>query len=159
MRRFGLIGFLALLLLVGAVGAVSYNLGVSAGAADAAIAEGASVIYAPGAGISPFALIVGGFFVIMLIGFIAKGFAGPRRGMGPGPWGRGRYGHGSWDDGDVPEPFRPMLERWHKDAHARSSGAGTAPPPGGRAPAGPPPGPGMAPTGPGVTRTGPSTGP
>jgi hypothetical protein len=147
MRRFGLLGFLVLLLLVGAVGAVSYNLGVSAGAADAAIAEGASVIYAPGAGTSPFALILGFFFVVMIIGFVAKAFAGPRMPMGPGPWGRGRHGgRGHWDSEDVPEPFRPMLERWHRDAHASpppgASGAPSAGQTAGRPrpPGAPPPG-------------------
>lgn len=124
MRRFGLAAFLALALLVGAVGAVAYNLGVSAGAADAAIAAGASVIYAP-ATFSPFGLILGGFFLILLIGFIARAIAGPRRHMRPGGpplgprgWGPSGRHRGDWDHETVPEPFRPMLARWHRDAHA-----------------------------------------
>lgn len=145
MRRFGLAAFLALILLVGVTGLVAYNLGVSAGAADAAIEAGAAVIYAPAA-ISPFGLIIGAFFLVLLIGFIARAFAGPRRHMGPGGWGRhmgyGRHG-GDWDHETVPEPFRPMLERWHRDAHtgsgAASHAAGTSAPPPGRAPGATPP--------------------
>ena len=142
MRRFGLFGFVVLLLLVGAVGLVAYNLGVSAGATDAAIAEGAAVIYAPGAGISPFGLIVGFFFVVLILGFIAKAFAGPRMIGGPGPWGhRGRGWRADWSHEDVPEQFRPMLERWHRSAHdpAPDSGPTQAAPP---RPAGPPLAPG-----------------
>ena len=126
MRRFGLAAFLALTLLVGVVGVVAYNLGVSAGAADAAIAAGASVIYAP-ATFSPFGLIIGGFFLVMLIAFVAKAIAGPRRHMGPGGWGPGGWGpggrhRGDWDHETVPEPFRPMLQRWHEQAHATPDG-------------------------------------
>jgi len=130
MRRFGLLGFLVLLLLVGAVGAVSYDLGVSAGAAEAAIAEGASVIYAPTASFSPFALILGLFFMVVLIGFVARSFAGPRMAVGRGPWGHGRHsGSGGPGHEEVPGPFRPMLERWHSDAHAASRATGSAGPP------------------------------
>jgi hypothetical protein len=141
MRRFGLAAFLALTLLVGVIGVVAYDLGVSAGAADAAIEAGASVIYAP-ATFSPFGLIIGAFFVILLIGFSARAIAGPRRHKGPGrhmgpggwggpggPWRRG----GDWDHESVPEPLRPMLERWHRDAHASAA----APSPGGDSGAGP----------------------
>ncbi len=152
MRRFGLLGFMALLLLVGAAAAVTYNLGVSAGAAEAALAEGAAVIYAPAAGFSPFGLILGLFFVVLLIGFVAKAFAGPRMAMGhgrgpwgygPGPWGYGRSGrHGDLDQQDVPEHFRPMLARWHRDAHAAPPSNGpeqTAAPHGADQAAPPPP--------------------
>jgi hypothetical protein len=145
MRRFGLAAFLALTLLLGVTGLVAYNLGVSAGAADAAIEAGAAVIYAPAA-ISPFGLIIGAFFLVLLIGFIARAFAGPRRHMGAAGWGRHMGpGHhrGDWDHETVPEPFRPMLERWHDDAHtaagakapgadaggASGGGAGGAAPP------------------------------
>ena len=127
MRRFGLLGFTALLLLVGAVGVVSYNLGVSAGAADAAIAAGASVIYTAGAGISPFALILGLFFLVLVIALVARSFAGPRMAMGAGSWGhRSHRGRGGWDHDEVPEPFRPMLERWHREAHTPGDSTGTA---------------------------------
>lgn len=147
MRRFGLFGFLVLLLLVGAVGAVSYNLGISTGAAEAALADGAAVIYAPAAGLSPFGLILGFFFVVLIIGFIGKAFAGPRMAMGPGHW--GHRGRGAWADGhdhDVPEPFRPMLERWHQAAHAPTAAGMPGTPPGSRPPEPPrPPQPGGGP--------------
>ena len=130
MRRIGIVAFAALLLLVGAVGFVAYNLGVSAGAADAAIAAGASVIYAPAA-VSPFGIILGAFFLILALGFIVKVIAGPRRHRGSGSWGHGPWGMGGpgrpggpWspDQETVPEPFKPMLERWHREAHAEPSG-------------------------------------
>jgi hypothetical protein len=130
MRRFGFLGFLVLLLLVGVVGAVGYNLGVSAGAADAALAEGATVVYTAGGGFSPFALIAGFLLVVLAIGFIGRTLAGPRMGMGPGYWGyRGRGARREWHGEDVPEPFRPMLERWHRGAHGASAPGG-APDPG-----------------------------
>ena len=146
MRRFGFLGFVMLLLLVGAVGAVSYNLGISAGAADAALNEGAAVVYTQGGGFSPFALILGLFIVVMAIGFIARAFAGPRMGIGPGYWGYRSWGpRGDWHHEDVPEPFRPMLERWHQAAHGASASGGPAPtparPPMPGNPAGPPRGP------------------
>jgi hypothetical protein len=139
MRRFGLAAFLAITLLVGVVGAVAYNLGISAGAAEAAISEGASVIYAP-ASFSPLGLLIGGFFLILLVGFVARAFVGPRRAMHAGGWGPGRWSHaeghhrGSWDHESVPPPFQPMLERWHREAHteeqrAGDPGAGTRQPP------------------------------
>lgn len=140
MRRFGLFGFLVLLLLVGAVGAVSYNLGVSTGAAEAAIAEGAAVVYAPAAGLSPFGLVVGFLFLVLIIGFIAKAFAGPRIAMGHGPWGHaGHRWRGDWHDEDVPEPFRPMLDRWHRETHGSPSTQGPTAEGGAPAPQGPPP--------------------
>jgi hypothetical protein len=125
MRRFGLAAFLVLALVVGAVGVVAYNLGVTAGATDAAIAAGASVIYAPAA-FSPFGIIIGLFFLILFLGFASKLIFGPRRHMGPagwgGPGGPGGWGRhrGDWDHETVPEPFRPMLERWHQDAHGEA---------------------------------------
>ena len=86
MRSFRLRAFLALTILVGAVAAVAYNLGLSAGAADVAIAAGASVIYAP-ASISPFAIIFGGFLLLLFIGFLTKAGAGPRHHAADDPWG------------------------------------------------------------------------
>lgn len=138
MRRFGFAAFLALILLVGTVGIAAYDMGLSAGSAETAIADGASVIYAP-ATFSPFGLIIGTFLVIVLIGFIARGFAGPRRHMGPGAWGHygGYRGHG--DHETVPEPFRPMLERWHREAHGAPASAGGTTPPFGPAPQTTPP--------------------
>ena len=141
MRRFGLLAFLVVALLVGAVGVMAYNLGFSAGATDAAIEAGASVIYAPAAGISPFGAIIGLFFVILIIGFVIKAIAGPRVRMGPGPWGRHGRGYPGWDHDTVPDHFRPMLERWHRDVHGSGSATAgqtrSAPPPAGRPTAGP----------------------
>ena len=138
MRSFRLGAFLVLTILVGAVAAVAYNLGLSAGAADVAIAAGASVIYAP-ASISPFAIIFGGFLLLLFIGFLAKVIAGPRHHAAYGPWGRrwGPAGSGGWDGENVPEQVRPMLERWHQRSHADS---GSRPPSGGPAGGGASPG-------------------
>jgi hypothetical protein len=143
-RRYRLLGSLVLALLVGAVGIVAYDIGHSNGAAEAALAEGAAVIYAPASGPSTFALILGLGFAILLIGFVARAIAGPRHPMGRGPWGhrgRGPWGHwgprhrgapGDWDHEDIPEPFRPMLERWHRGVHDAGTdtpaGPGQGPP-------------------------------
>ena len=134
MRSFRIGAFLVLTILVGAVAAVAYNLGLSAGAADAAIAAGASVIYAPAA-ISPFAIIFGVFLLLLFIGFLARVIGGPRRHLAHGAWGRGwgPGGYGHWDGENVPEAFRPVLERWHQQAHT----PGDAGPSGGAGPSGP----------------------
>jgi hypothetical protein len=117
MRRFGFIGFLVLALLVGAVGLVAYNAGISTGAADAALAEGATVVYQP-SNWSPFGLLFGLFFLLLIVGFVSKAIFRPRMPYGLGGWGgRHRAGHRDWDHEDVPEPFRPMLEKWHQRAH------------------------------------------
>ena len=123
MRNFRIGAFLVLTILVGIVGLVAYNLGVSAGTAEAAISAGASVIYTAPV-ISPFAFIIGGFMLLLFIGFLARAFMGPRRHMGPGAWGHyGHRGHRA-DFEDVPEPFRPMLQRWHDQAHAAPAADG-----------------------------------
>jgi hypothetical protein len=129
-RRFGLLGALVLALLIGTVGIVAYNIGLTNGAAEAAMAEGAAVIYAPASGPSTFGLILGLGLAILLIGFVARAFAGPRFPMGHRPWGPRWAGHrgprGDWDHEDVPGPFRPMLERWHRDAHGGGASAPAA---------------------------------
>jgi hypothetical protein len=135
MRSFRIGAFLVLIILVGAVAAVAYNLGVSAGLSDAAVAAGATVVTAPAA-ISPLGIIVGGFFLLLFVGFLAKVIAGPRHYGAYGGWGRGYYRH--WDGENVPEQFRPMLERWHSEAHTSAGG----PPPSGGPTSG---GPGMPP--------------
>ena len=96
--RFGAIGVLVMALLIGAVGLVAYNAGVSTGAAEAAVADGAAVVY-KGAGWSPFGAIFGFFFLFLIFGFIVKAFAFRRWSHGHGGWG-GRHGYGSsrWDD-------------------------------------------------------------
>ena len=146
MRRFGFAAFLALAVVVGAVGVTAYNLGATAGATDAAIAAGASVIYAP-ATFSPLGIVIGLFFLVLFLGFMARFVAGPRRSMGWGGWsgpgGPRRWSHhrGDWDHETVPEPFRSMLERWHRDTHMASSTPGPD-----MRPPKPPAGPGSRPT-------------
>jgi hypothetical protein len=150
MRRFGFFGFLVFALLVGAVGVVAYDMGISTGAADAAIAEGATVVYQPAAW-SPFGLLFGLFFLFLLIGFLGKVFFRPWSPTGHRGWG-GRHwashdwaGHHDRDHEDVPDPFRPMLEKWHHQVHetpagpAEASSAPGAPsaPQGGPSPQGP----------------------
>ena len=117
-----IIGFLVLLLLVGVVGVVAYDAGLTAGINEATIAEGATVVYATGGGgVSVFGVILGLFFLVLLVGLVARLFFGrPAKGVGwgagPGPWGYGRWGrHGTWSHEDVPEPFRPTT-------HSRSPG-------------------------------------
>ena len=95
MRRFGFIGFLVLALLVGAVGVVAYNAGISTGAADAAIAEGATVVYQP-SGWSPLGLVFGLGFLLLVVGFVSKAIFRPRMPYGPGGWG-GRHWAGQRD--------------------------------------------------------------
>ena len=98
MRRFGLPGFLFLALLVGAVGVVAYNAGISTGAAEAALADGATVVYQP-AGWSPFGIIIGFFFLMLIFSFIGKALFWGRMPYGPGGWGGRRFGgHRDWDE-------------------------------------------------------------
>lgn len=95
---------------------MAFHAGVSSGAAEAAIAEGATVVYQP-SGYSPFGAIFGLFFVLLLIGFVMKAFFWRRMSYAAGGWGGHNGKHGSWDRDDVPERFRPMLEGWHRRAH------------------------------------------
>ena len=127
MRRFGFIGFLVLALLVGAVGVVAYNAGISTGAADAAIAEGATVVYQP-SGWPPLGLFFGFFFLLLMVGFVSKAIFRPRMPHGPGGWG-GRHwaAHRDLDHDDVPEPFRSMLQKWHQRAHEAPAGPTAGP--------------------------------
>jgi hypothetical protein len=114
--RFGFIGFLLFALFTGVVGVVAFNAGVSSGAAEAAIAEGATVVYQP-SGFSPFGAIFGFFFLLLVFGFVMKTFMWRRMPSGSGGWGSNHGNHGKWDPDDVPERFRPMLEGWHRRAH------------------------------------------
>lgn len=120
MRSFRIGAVLVLTILVVIVAVAAYAYGLSAGTAEAAVAAGATVVYAP-ATISPLGIIFGGFLLLLFIGFLAKIIVGPRRGpVGPGGWRHGRYG--APDHQDVPEQFRPMLERWHREAHTPGDG-------------------------------------
>ena len=132
MRRIGLVGLLLGGLALGGVGVIAYQMGMTAGATQAAVSAGATVVYgAPwgmGFGFFP---IVGLFFFGLLFLAIIGGFAkraawaragrpgGPGFGPGSGP-GRGPWMHGGWGqatDRPVPPPFDAMLAQWHDQAH------------------------------------------
>ncbi len=150
MRRIGLMGLLLGSLALGGVGIIAYQLGVSAGAASAAVAGGATVVYAApwGAGFGFFPVIGLLFFgllflaVIGSIGRAAWGRGGPGRGpwMGGPAWAHG--GPGAWaHDRPVPPFVQECLARWHAEAHG-------APPAGSPDPAGSTGSPDLAPTDP-----------
>jgi hypothetical protein len=144
MRRIGLVGLLLGGLALGGVGAIAYQMGMTAGASQAAVSAGATVVYAApwGAGVGFFP-IVGLFFFGLLFLAIVGGFArraawaragrpgGPGFGPGFGP-GHGPWMHGGWSpsaDRPVPPPFDEALGRWHERAHgtapAGSTGSGS----------------------------------
>lgn len=119
-RRSGWLRALAILVLVGVIGGIGYTIGLAN--AGTAVATGAApVVYAPwGFGFGFFGLL----FPILIIFLLFAAVGG--RGRGRGHWGPGGYGgyrgHGPdgrpWGDGkDVPPPFEPMLESWHRRAH------------------------------------------
>ncbi len=124
-RGFRLLGALLALVLLGGLFALAYNLGLSAGAASTSTA--ATMVVAYPFGFFHFGFwIFGLFFLILLIGLIVAAFARPHRDRGPW-WGyRGWYGpsgagpHGQGGPRDVPPPFEPMLEAWHRRAHGQA---------------------------------------
>jgi len=139
MRRFGIVGLLVGLLMLGGVGFAAYQLGVDEGTTSAAVEAGASVVYDQGGGGFPFVGLLFGLlslgFVIALVKRTAFGRAG-RQGYGPGfgpgfgpgrgswggPWGgRGPGGAGDAGDRPVPPPFDAMLGRWHAEAHGQAA--------------------------------------
>lgn len=144
MRRIGLVGLLLGGLALGGVGAIAYQLGVTAGTTQAAVSAGATVVYgAPwgmGFGFFP---IVGLFFFGLLFLAIVGGFAkraawaragrpgGPGFGPGHGPWTHGGWGPSS--DRPVPPPMAEMLGRWHDQAHGAEPAGSTGPTPAGQA--------------------------
>jgi hypothetical protein len=156
MRRFGFIGLLVTVLIVGVAGTIGYNWGYSAGLANTAAANGAAVIYGPGygwgGGFPLFGLLFGLFFLFLIFGLIRRaawgwgggrghyaGYGHARGGWGRGPWGGSDSEH-TGAAKDVPPFVDGMLKDWHRQAHdqPRSSTAGTdAPPPasGGPSPA------------------------
>jgi hypothetical protein len=76
---------------------------------------------------------------MLIFSFIGKAFFWGRMPYGPGGLGGRRFGgHRDWDREDVPEPFRPMLERWHRQAHSDGPASGGAPGSGGNSGATPP---------------------
>jgi hypothetical protein len=118
-RGFGLLGFLVGLLLLGVVAAVAYNVGVSAGAGSGGTAA-APVVYGPGWGFGGFGFGFFGFlFFILILALLFRAIFRPW-GWGHHGW-RGGYGPGGWGykgtERDVPPPFEPMLESWHRRMH------------------------------------------
>jgi hypothetical protein len=124
------VGLVLLLVVAG----VAYGLGVNAGAAGGvAPAAGAPVYYGHwfygGFGLFGFLF----FFLILFLIFGAL-FRGRRWGGGHGYGWHGYYGPGAygWKGGeprDVPPPFEPMLESWHKRAHGEQPTASENQPP------------------------------
>ena len=129
MRRFGIVGLLAGLLLLGGIGFTAYQLGVTAGATSAAVEAGATVIvpWGPGLGVGfPFMGLLFGLLFVGLVVAVVRRAAGARMGWaggpgaGPGPWGHG--GPGRWarpEDGSAPPPIDAWLGRWHQQAHSQ----------------------------------------
>jgi hypothetical protein len=117
-RGFGLLGFLVGLLLLGVVAAVAYNVGLSTGAAsDGATAP---VVYGHWFGFGGGFGILGFLFFILILALLFRAIFRPW-GWGHHGW-RGGYGPGGWgykgtETRDVPPPFEPMLESWHRRMH------------------------------------------
>ena len=121
-RGFGLLGFLVGLLLLGVVAAVAYNVGLSSGAAS----DGATAPVAYGHWFG-----FGGFFgfliFILILALLFRAIFRPW-GWGHHGW-RGGYGPGWWgykgtESRDVPPPFEPMLESWHRRMHGETPAEG-----------------------------------
>ncbi len=114
MRRFGLLGVLAVVLLAVIAGAIGYNLGIGANVA-AAGAPVAYPVYGWGFG---FGFPLFGLFFFLIFIFVIFGIV--RRLA----WGAGHRGHGrggrSWERRDIPPFADEMLQRWHSEAHAAS---------------------------------------
>jgi len=134
--RFGFIGFLLIGAFALLVGSVAYNWGLAAGTAQ--VATSGTVVYLHPAGFG-----LGGFlFLFLIAGLVVTAFRARRWAGGPGGpggWGHRSHGHGGWGprmdpndprirqwtDGDVPPPFQPMLDAWHRRAHGPADGPGT----------------------------------
>jgi hypothetical protein len=123
-RGFGLLGFLVGLLLLGVVAVVAYNAGLSTGAASGAASTDTTVpvVYGPGFGWGfgfGFFPIFGFLFFILILALVFRAIFRP---WGGGHGWRGGYGPGWWgyrgtETRDVPPPFEPMLESWHRRMH------------------------------------------
>jgi hypothetical protein len=131
--RFGVFGFLVGLLILGAVAVVAYNLGASAGAVSTGTGAAAPVVYGPwlgfGFGFFPF---FGFLFFILILFLLLRAIFRPWgwghgwRGGYWGGYGPGGSGYKGTETRDVPPPFEPMLESWHKRAHGETPPAGDA---------------------------------
>jgi len=121
------------LVFLGVVAVVAYQVGLSAGAG----AEGtaAPVVYRPWFGFGGFGFF-GFLFFLLILFLIFRAIFRPwgwghgwRGGYGPGWYGSGWYGPKGTETRDVPPPFEPMLESWHRRAHGEAPPAGDAPRP------------------------------
>ena len=119
--RFGFLGILVALILVGIVAAVAYNVGLSAGLTSSG--GTAPVVYGPWLGFGGFHLFGFLFFILifaLILGAIFRprgwGHHGYRGGYGPGGWGAK-----GWEMHDVPPPFEPVLESWHRRMHGEKA--------------------------------------
>lgn len=114
MRVFGRV--LAVLLLIGALGALGYatwNSGYQQGIVESAETTADVVVtapYYPGAWGFGFFWIFKVFFVLLFIGLIARFIFGPRR------WGHHRWGPGGPNEGSRSK-MEERLAEWHRDAH------------------------------------------
>lgn len=117
-RGFGVIGFLVGLLLLGVIAAVAYDVGLSTGAASAGgtvpVVHGHWLGFGGGFG------ILGFLFFILILALIFRAIFRPW-GWGhhgwPGGYGPGGWGYKGTETRDVPPPFEPMLESWHRRMH------------------------------------------
>ena len=133
--RFGFFGLLVIAVLALLVGSVAYNWGHAAGQTQ--VASPGTVVYVHQFG---FGFGIFGFlFVLFFIGLLFRAFRPRHSGGGHGGWGHGGWGGRfdpndpkvrDWMQRDVPPPFQPMLESWHRRAHGET---GTGQPPQGAA--------------------------
>lgn len=135
-RGFGIIGFLATLLVLAGVGVIAYQVGYSDGFAQH-VPAGTTAAVAPypfygygGIGFFHFGWIFGLlfflFFVFVFFRIIAFGlWGGPRR------WGGWGYGRGWGMHAGVPPAIDERMREWHRQAHgeAPASAPSTPPPP------------------------------
>jgi hypothetical protein len=124
---FGLLGFLAVLLVAGIAGFIGYSIGVSA---NVATTSAGTVVYAPwawGWGFPFFGLLFGILFLLLIAGLVRRiAWGGPDRRFGPpGSFGGGWDRHG-WDGRSVPPFVEPMLQDWHRRAHGDAPTGGRA---------------------------------
>jgi hypothetical protein len=141
---------LAILLLIiglGAVGAVAYDAGFTAGLVQGATESGATIVTrypygGPGWGFGGLFGVLGVIvFLFLFLGLLRFAFGGPR-GRGPG-WGPGWHGRGGWGPGadhdrghDRFGPWedraREVHDAWHR-GQSHEPTAGSGPPAGGTA--------------------------
>ena len=115
----GLVFLIGILLVVGAIGVLAYNTGLTQGASQALSTEGAEVgspyIFAPFYRFGPaswllFCLVVP-FLFFVVFGMMKAIFA---------PWGMSRRNRWGWmGSSDRRRRFEEMAEEWHRQAHAK----------------------------------------